>query len=46
MAARKDMGYQHLKRFMHWQDDDSVQELLSGKKKKQYDFWSYNRIRL
>ncbi len=38
LFGKKDTGYQHLKRFARWQDDESVQELLRGKKKIQYTF--------
>jgi len=38
LAAKKDTGKKHLERFVRWQEDESVGELLRGKEQEKYTF--------
>jgi CRISPR-associated endonuclease/helicase Cas3 len=38
LAAKKDTGKKHLERFVRWQKDESVRELLRGKQQEKYTF--------
>jgi len=38
LAAKKDTGKKHLERFVRWQEDEPVRELLRGKQQEKYTF--------
>lgn len=38
LAKSKDTGERHLQRFLQWQEDEPVRELLRGKQREQYSF--------
>ena len=38
LTARKDLGKKHLDRFIRWQEDESVRELLRGKEREKHTF--------
>lgn len=38
LAEKKDTGMKHLERFVRWQEDESVRELLRGKEREKYTF--------
>ena len=38
LSSRKDVGKKHLERFVKWQEDESVRELLRGKEREKHTF--------
>ena len=38
LSKKKDTGKKHLEKFMRWEDDDPVRELLRGKERQQFTF--------
>lgn len=38
LSTKKDTGLKHLEKYVKWQDDDTIRELLRGKEREKYTF--------